>query len=283
MLRHSVSQRLVLTAIAFLVFTLTVVCQVTTQQIPERTLEPTPSSTSTLEPSPTLTLTTFPTGTPTTTSTPTVTASMTPDKTATAQFVEVQRLDVARDSIQQTMNRIDLKLEEGQVGWAQEFPMAIELSEYDQVVYTDIAEGLIAEDFILKTDITWESTGGFAVCGFVFRLDFDEVDYYQYGMLRLSGLPAWSIMGYDDGIGQYDISGVRTSGAIDQAQGSTNQVLLIAKEGRFTLYINDQRIGNFYDHSKRFRDGGFAFVARQESGVTTCTYDSTWIWLLEEN
>lgn len=282
-MRQSILRRLLPVAIALLLFTLTVVCRGVPQPATEISPESSSDPTSTRESSATPTPTAIPSTTPSPTASPTATATLTPDLTSTAQVVEEQRIDKVTNLIQNTMDRLDRKLEKGSLGWAQEFPMVIELSEYDQVVFTDIADGMLAEDFIFKTDITWESTGGLAVCGFIFRLDFDEADYYQYGMLRLSGLPAWAILGFQNGLGQYDISGTRTSGAIDQDQSSTNEVLLIAREGRFTLYINNQRIGNFYDHSNRFREGGFGFVARQESGVTTCSYNNTWIWLLDED
>ena len=42
-------------------------------------------------------------------------------------------------------------------------------------------------------------------------------------------------------------------GAIDQGQGATNYVIFIAEDGQFTLYINDERIGQFVDYTESQR------------------------------
>ncbi len=84
--------------------------------------------------------------------------------------------------------------------------------------------------------------------------------------------------------GQYvaNISEVRTSGAIDQDQWATNEIILIAEGEKFTLYINEERIGSFYDYSKRRLDGYMAFTAWQESGASTCEFEHSWVWILNK-
>jgi hypothetical protein len=77
------------------------------------------------------------------------------------------------------------------------------------------------------------------------------------------------------------VSGTRSSGAILSEQGSTNTVILFAEGEKFTLYINDQRIGSFFDFSQRRTEGDFAFLAQQESGESSCTFDKAWVWSLE--
>ena len=77
------------------------------------------------------------------------------------------------------------------------------------------------------------------------------------------------------------VTGVLTAGAINQEQGSTNKYIFIAEGGKFTLYVNDQRIGSYFDYVVTRADGKFAFTGWQESGETTCSFDNSWVWLLE--
>lgn len=154
-----------------------------------------------------------------------------------------------------------------------------------QRIYDPFAVDLVADDFLLKADITWESTGGFAGCGFYFRSEanIEQGEQYVYEMIRLSGMPAWDIVLMEFGQPKKNVTGVLTAGAINQDNGATNEVILMAKDGEFTVYINDQRIGTYYDYAETRSDGYFAWDAWQESGETTCRYENTWVWLMEED
>jgi hypothetical protein len=101
-------------------------------------------------------------------------------------------------------------------------------------------------------------------------------------MVRLSGLPAWNIALFEFGGVKKDITKLRTASAIDQGQGATNEIILIARDGEFTLYINDERIGKFFDYTEARSEGYFAFDGWQESGTTVCTFADTWVWLIDE-
>ncbi|HSF79982.1 MAG TPA: hypothetical protein VLA49_02040, partial [Anaerolineales bacterium] len=78
-----------------------------------------------------------------------------------------------------------------------------------------------------------------------------------------------------------NVTGMLTAGAIDQDQGAINKILLVAEEGKFTVYFNDQRIGAYFDYAKNRLDGLFAFAGWQESGETTCTFENSWVWSLK--
>lgn len=229
--------------------------------------------------SPTATPTVEPTHTPE----PTVTATPAPDMTATAQVEATRTAEVVTAAIGKELETVGLSTDAGYLLWAQDEPVEIALDSYGQTLYEPFGNSQTASDFVLKTDITWESTGGLAICGLFFRSDanFEEGKQYQYRMLRLSGLPAWAISYYQNGEFSKDISQVRTNGAINQDQGSTNKLILIAKGEIFTLYINDVRVGSFYDYSKNKLEGYLAFLAVQESGETTCKFTDSWVWALK--
>jgi len=121
-------------------------------------------------------------------------------------------------------------------------------------------------------------------CGFFFRAepDFRDGKQYLFSMQRLSGLPYWRIAYREYGSYKRNITGWRTAGAIDQDQGATNKLILQVIGGEYTLYINDQRIGTFYDYSVQNDEGYLAYYGYQESGESTCSFENSWIWLVDE-
>jgi len=252
----------------------------------EPTNEP-PAATATAKPTstPEPTSTPLPTNTPTTkpTDTPAPTATATPDLEATAAAEAAQVMAEALAGITSEIESIGYPTDTGELGWMQVEPIEILVEEYNGGYYDEFAENLVAKDFILETEITWESSSGLAGCGLFFRSEpnFEQGAQYELAFLRLSGLPAWNIVYSKYGELQKNVTGILTAGAINQEQGDTNTYLLIAEEGKFTLYINDQRIGSYYDYANSRLEGEFAFTGWQESGETTCTFDNTWIWLLE--
>jgi hypothetical protein len=239
---------------------------------PSATASPVPTSTPT------------PTQTSTPTPSPTPTRTATPDRSATAAVAATQWADAAWATVQADLKPIDKIPRDGRLGWMQEFPIFIEISGHDEATFSPFPEDLVAADFILKTDITWDSTEGYATCGFVFRYDPESRrgGQYQFAMTRFSGLPAWEIFYNEYNRTPVEITGLRTSGAIDQRPGATNRLILLAQEDRFTLYANGRKLGTFYDHGDFQQEGVFAFSASHDSGLTTCTYENTWVWLLGE-
>ena len=250
------------------------------------TSEP-PKPTATTKP----TSTPEPTATPLPTSTPTPVATETPDPTPTATqdlqaTAAAEALQIAiekEERIRSEIESLGYQTDTGELGWIQDEPVEILIDEYAGDDYEKFAEDLVAKDFILKTDITWESSSGLAGCGLLFRSEpnFEIGSQYELEVIRLSGLPGWDIIHNKDGDFQKNVTGMLTAGAINQEQGSTNTYILIAEGGKFTLYINEQRIGSYYDYANNRLEGEFAFTGWQESGETTCEFSNTWVWLLE--
>lgn len=244
-----------------------------------------PENTPTEEPTPTSipTDTPSPTNTPAPTATPEPTSTPAPDLEATAAFEATQQAELAIEAITAELEKIGYQPDGGYVGWVQENTEMVYNDSYNTYVYLPFAEDFVAKNFVIKTDITWASTSGLAGCGFFFRSEpnIEEGEQYEFVALRLSGLPIWQIMYADQGEYQKDITGPVTASAIDQGQNSTNTYHLIAEDGKFTVFINNQRIGTYYDYANTRSEGYFAYETFQESGETTCYFDNTWIWVLE--
>ena len=237
--------------------------------------------TSTPEPTKTPLPTSTPTPKPTVTPAPTPTA--TPDLQATAAAREAEMMAEQLAGIKSEIEEIGYSTDTGELGWLQVESVDIVVEDYMVTQYDPFGNHLVANDFILKTEITWESTSGLAGCGLIFRSErnFKQGAQYELAFLRLSGLPVWFLMYADDGEYVKDVTGTLTAGAIDQEQGSTNSYILVAEEGKFTLYINDLRIGSYYDYANSRLEGEFAFTGWQESGETSCEFSNSWVWLLE--
>ena len=237
--------------------------------------------TSTLEPSPTPLATNTPTILPS--ETPAPTSTTTPDLQATAAAEATQIAVEKLNGIKAEIERIGYPTDNDNLGWIQGEQFEIVVDEYGGSYYETFADSLVAKDFILKTEITWESSSGLAGCGLLFRSEpnFKQGAQYEIAFLRLSGLPAWEIAYIKEDEFQKSITGILTAGAIEQEQGSTNSYLLVAEGGKFTLYINDVRIGSYYDYANSQIEGRFAFTGWQESGETSCEFNNTWVWVLE--
>jgi hypothetical protein len=186
--------------------------------------------------------------------------------------------------VQEELVKVDLSTDTGRLGWMQTGVETIKLDTAWESFYRPFAEDLVASDFVLKTDVTWEAKGGLLICGFMFRSEanFDTGTHYKLLYLRFSGYPGWDIESYKSGQFFSNVTGkVRVASAINLDNGATNKFIMIADGNKFTVYINDQRIGSFYDDSKVRANGRFAFYGTEEAGVSSCTFENTWVWLLK--
>jgi hypothetical protein len=186
--------------------------------------------------------------------------------------------------VQEELTKVGLTTETGRLGWIQTSVETIKLDTAGEAFFRPFAEDLVASDFVLKTDVTWEASGGLLICGFMFRSEsnFSTGTHYKLLYLRFSGFPGWDIETYKSGDFFSNVTGkIRMASAIKMDNGATNSFILVAEGNKFSVYINDQRIGSFYDDSKVKADGRFAFYGTEEAGVSSCKFENTWVWLLK--
>lgn len=234
-------------------------------------------------PSPTDTPVQTTTTTPSPTDTPKPTQTSSPDRSATAVFQSTQTAVALLPEIDRNLQMADMSTETGDMLWVQDESVPIDLGSFEEALYIPFEGDPEGSDFALYTEITWVSTSGLAGCGLIFRSepDFGTGDQYILETIRLSGLPQWDIIYIADGVFEKNVTGELATRAIDQDQGATNRLLLITEGEKFTVFINDRRIGSYFDYTINQLDGLFAFLAYQESGDTTCTFDNTWVWSLQ--
>lgn len=233
------------------------------------------------------TSTPLPTSTPGPTSTPppshTATSSptSTPDTAATIAAKATQAAEEPLKELDKTLGDTDIPYTDGHLAWQQTDSLGINLSGPDQD-FREIDDKLIAGNFILKSDVTWEATG-LLVCGAIFRSEpnLAEGKQYQFVFVRFSGWPAWAIEVHEFGQFKNSPTKAKFSDALDLGNGATNQFILVAQDDHFTLYINRVRQGTYYDYSKQRSDGSLGFLGFQESGEGKCEFENSWVWTLE--
>lgn len=231
--------------------------------------------------SPTATIPPEPTFTPLPTASSTPAATATPNATATAGAKATQTADDMVTELDKILGDTDIPYQNGYLAWKYDDPVDIRMTGPDSKLL-EIDNRLKIGNFILKSDVTWNATG-IILCGVIFRSEEDLAQgaQYQFLFLRLSGLPAWSIEFHNFGYFQNSPTKVKYSSALLQGNDATNQVVLAAQGGEFTLYINRVRQGRYFDNSIQRADGSFAFLGIQESGKGKCTYENSWIWSLD--
>lgn len=161
-------------------------------------------------------------------------------------------------------------------------PLTLATEGYLQFDYANQFLATLANDFVLSTDITWDTTTGLAGCGFVLRSDGDEEAPNQYMAIATRG-GSGSVAFIKQTTGAFlytevvSVSGVDP--AFDWQNQTTNRLAVVARGDTFTLYTNGTRIQSFTDAD--YARGLVAMVALSESGRTQCEFNNTWLWLFD--
>lgn len=232
----------------------------------------TPEPTNTPEP---------PTVTPEPTKTPTLVPTSTPNRTATVIVRSTEAAGEILSELDKLLGDTEIPYQNGKLVWTQDQRFDIKLRGPDGA-FIPFAEDITGRNFILKSDVTWESTG-ILLCGAMFRSedDLEKGRQYQFVFLRFSGAPAWAIEFYEFGYFKNSPSQVQYSSAVNLENGAKNEFVLVAQNGEFNVYINGVRQGRYFDYSEQQKEGVFAFFASQDSGEGSCDYDDSWVWALE--
>lgn len=225
-----------------------------------------------------------PTAEATQTPTPEPTATITPTSTATPDFAAtaVQRITNTAApivaNVEETLKKYEIDGSGGSLHWFSKEEHGIPVTEYNMIIYETIKEAGAVGDFVLKADILWNSTSGLAGCGLVYRSE-DESDFsgkYFLQLIRIMNAPAWRIDFYDKATHQKALTNYMYDNIINDEQDSTNEVILIAKGGEYTVIINGKKMLPVKESS--VLKGYIGFIAHQESGTTLCQFSDMWLW-----
>lgn len=173
----------------------------------------------------------------------------------------------------------------GRMAWIHP-PVLLQATGYMTHEYANTRAATVAQDFVLASDITWNTQFGTTGCGFVLRSDGDqEGDYDQYIALitrASSGEMLFTIMQdgevKDDEITNLNVT--RLDPNFQWQNDTTNRFAVVARGNTFSFFTNGAYLGDVTP-SLAFERGFVFFVGLNESGTTTCQFDNSFLWLIE--
>ncbi len=233
--------------------------------LPTATAEPTPLPTDTPAPTNTPQPTPTPTYTPQPTATPVPPTEVVVDAADAAQdgmafLVEAGFLDAigGEQSDGYASKRITLEAE--RENWLQR--------EYLEGEYANFAAGV---------EIEWETDATEDGCGFAFRVEGHD-DYYIVAINR-QGAVRWQEQTNDEWMGKL----WQHIGNINTGAHDSNELILLARGGLFTLFVNGRIAGSYFDRTHAVGRVAHLIRTGQGSGETSCVFQDAWVWDLNSS
>ncbi len=205
--------------------------------------------------------------------------------TQTAQVRDLNDAQQAADAtaaaepVTRELANLGVDSSRGGLGWVHP-PVTLSVEGY--LVYDFVnyyLQEVIPSDFVLSTEFTWDTTTGVAGCGFVMRSNGDQeaLDQYMVIATRAGNGTAFFVVQTDTSFGrEYTLEGI----GLDANNGAANTLTIVAQGSQFDIYTNGNLAGAVTDDT--YRTGYVAVVALSESGTTTCDFNNTWLWVLDE-
>jgi hypothetical protein len=212
-----------------------------------------------------------------------VAATGTRNIVATEQAIQAAGTAQAFQPIMQELQSLGIDTNAGRLAWTHP-PLTLFAEGYMQYQF-DVEYVTVATNFVVATDITWNTQFGSTGCGVVVRSDADEEAGDRYFVVGTRGGNGRVITGVQlDGNLVLDDSLDIYANGIDplfaQQNDTTNRMVVIGRGNTFSIYTNGTFLGDFTPTSANFERGFVAFVALNESGTTTCTFNNGYLWLI---
>ncbi|HUF36969.1 MAG TPA: hypothetical protein VMN57_00470 [Anaerolineales bacterium] len=220
-------------------------------------------------------------------------------------------------------------------------PVTIDIEGYLVADYANNYIGTVVTDFVVSSDITWNTQFGTAGCGFALRSNGNEEAFDQYFVIATrggNGRVEFALQAGGEILNTKDFYAYGLDGNFDWRNDTTNRLTIVMRGPLVWIYTNDTLIAEFdvndppqqpyippapappadvetnpeaaaayeiaraeYDATVtqinaefrsrqqafvetdvEFEKGFVAMLAVNESGYTTCTFDNTWLFLIEE-
>ena len=133
----------------------------------------------------------------------------------------------------------------GQVAWLHP-PAKIELDGKNQFGYANDFMQVIAKDFVLAADVTWDTQYGSSGCGFMFRSDGDQNKPNQYMVLatRLgNGHVIFTATADGEMANVHDYYPRLDDRSFSAENGTTNRIAVVGRGNIIEIYTNGVKIG----------------------------------------
>ncbi len=135
---------------------------------------------------------------------------------------------------------------QGQLGWIQP-PLHLEVNEYQGRKFDNKFPTVIAQDFTMSSDITWNTQYGGSGCGFVFRSNGNQASPSQYMVVatRLaSGHVFFAVMAQGEMMIVKDFYANGIDPRYDANNGATNRLAVVGNGMTFSVYTNGTKLGD---------------------------------------
>jgi hypothetical protein len=165
---------------------------------------------------------------------------------ATTVAVDLNATQAAFAPIQADLGAYGVDPNDGVVGWIQP-PMHLEVNQYRGRKFDNKFPTVIAQDFVMSSDITWNTQYGGSGCGFVFRSNGDQANPSQY-MVVATRLASGHVFFAVGAQGQLMIVKDFYANGIDPLydanNGATNRLAVVGKGMNFSVYTNGTKLGD---------------------------------------
>lgn len=134
---------------------------------------------------------------------------------------------------------------QGELAWVHP-PATIQVTGYMQSDFENRYFATVAQDFVLSSDITWNTTTGLAGCGFFFRSDGNKDAPNQYLAVASrggNGRVIFEAMLDGETTSIFDMYAYGQDPSFDWHNDATNRLAVVAKGGEYTFFTNGVRVG----------------------------------------
>ncbi len=236
--------------------------------------------------------------------------------------------------------KYDVDPDKGRPAWIHP-PVTIDLEGYMSFDYANQYLGTVAADFVMSSEITWNTQFGTSGCGFALRNNGNEEAFDQYIVAATrggSGRVAFILMAGGEILNTKDFYAYGIDNTFNFRNDTTNRLTVVMRGPVVQIYTNDTLISEFdvndpprqpfippaptpppdadtnpeaaaaYELAKdeynqivgqinaefrsrqeafretdvEFEKGFVAMVALSESGRTQCSFNNTWLFLIED-
>lgn len=133
----------------------------------------------------------------------------------------------------------------GRIAWIHP-PLTLETEGFNSFKAGNDFPGVVAQDFVMAADITWDTRFGDSGCGFVLRSNGNQNSPSQYmvGMTRFAnGHVGFLVMADGELVNGIDLYPRTKDRGFSAENGSTNRLAVVGQGNKFHIYTNGVFIG----------------------------------------
>ncbi len=126
-------------------------------------------------------------------------------------------------------------------------PVTLEVDEFHGSDFSSDYPGVVAADFVLSSDITWNTQYGTSGCGYLFRADGNQDKPSQYmALITRGGTGHVVFLVLDEGelAAGYDIYTRTEDPGFDFHNDATNSLTIVGRGNIFDIYTNGNQVGS---------------------------------------